>query len=132
MTFREKSTVAQFAAIVLVYGFVAIRYWGAPLTGVRAIEILISITVLMILIMVPAHIAFAIQQRPENADERDAAVNVRGTRNAYAALGFGFWCLLMMIVFKTPYGLLFGAALAVGALAELVRLGSQLYYYRFG
>ncbi len=82
--------------------------------------------------MVPAHIAFAIHKRPENADERDAGVKVRGARNGYAVLGLGFWCVLMMIVLKTPYPVLFGAALAVGALAELVRLGSQLYYYQLG
>jgi hypothetical protein len=132
MTFREKSTAAQFAAILLVYGCVAIHYWGQPLAGGKPIVILIGITIWMILIIVPAHIAFAVQRRPESPDERDAVVNVRGTRNGYAALGLGFWCILMMIVLKTSYGLLFGAALAVGALAELVRLGSQLYYYRFG
>jgi hypothetical protein len=132
MSFREKSTVAQIAAILLVYGFFAARYWGHPLTHGAPVAILIGITVCMILITVPAHIAFAIQKRPEKTDERDTVVHVRGTRNGYLALGAGVWVVLLMIMFQTSYGLLFCAALGVFALAELVRLGSQLYYYRFG
>jgi hypothetical protein len=132
MTFREKSTVAELAAILLVYGFFAARYWGQPLTDDAPVVILISITVGTTFIIIPAQIAFAILRRPEKPDERDVAVEVRGARNAYVALGLGVWCVLFMIVFQTPYGMLFRAALGVFALAELVRLGSQLYYYRFG
>lgn len=132
MTFREKSAVAQIAAILLVYGFFAIRYWDRTLAHGAPAAILIGITVCMILISVPAHIAFAIHRRPEKPDERDAVVQVRGTRNGYLALGAGMWGVLLMIMLQTSYGLLFCAALGVFALAELVRLGSQLYYYRFG
>ena len=132
MTFREKSAAAQIAAILLVYGCFAVRYWDRPLAHGAPAAILIGITICMILISVPAHIAFAIHRRPEKPDERDAIVEVRGTRNAYLALGVGVWGVLLMILFKTSYGLLFCAALGVFALAELVRLGSQLYYYRFG
>jgi hypothetical protein len=132
MTFREKSTVAQIAAILLVYGFFAVRFWGQPLTHGAPAAILIGITVCMILISVPAHIAFAIQRKPEKPDERDAVVEVRGTRNGYFALGVGVWIILFMIMLQTSYGLLFCAALGAFALAELVRLGSQLYYYRLG
>lgn len=132
MTFREKSTVVQIAAILLVYGFFAARCWGHPLPYGASLGILIGITVCMILIMVPAHIALAIQRKPEKPDERDSIVAVRGTRNAYFTLGVGVWIVLFMIMLQTSYGLLFCAAMGTFALAELVRLGSQLYYYRFG
>ena len=132
MTYQEKSAVAQIAAILLVYGCFAVRYWDQPLTHGALAAILIGITVCMILISVPAHIAMAIHRRPEKPDERDAVVQVRGTRNGYLALGAGMWGVLLLIMLQTSYGLLFCAALGVFALAELVRLGSQLYYYRFG
>jgi ABC-type phosphate/phosphonate transport system permease subunit len=132
MTFREKSIVAQFVAIVLVYGFFAFHYWGQPLTHYHPAAIVIGIGICMTLITVPVHIAFAIFRRPEKLDERDAAVDVRGTRNAYRVLGASLWCILMLIMFHLSYELLFVVALGTFALAELVRLGSQFYYYRFG
>ena len=44
----------------------------------------------------------------------------------------GVWCVLLLTIAQQPPGLLFYALLGVFALAELVRLGSQLFYYRFG
>lgn len=132
MTFREKSTVAQIAAILLVYGVFAVRYWGQALTHGAPATILIGITVCMIFISVVAQIVFAIQKNIEKPDERDAIVEVRGTCNGYFALGTGVWVVVSMILMETSYGLLLYATMGTLAVAELVRLGSQLYYYRFG
>ncbi len=41
------------------------------------------------------------------------------------------WCVLFLTMAQVPYGLPFAATLGAFALAQLVRLGSQLFYYRF-
>ncbi len=59
-------------------------------------------------------------------------VELRGSRNAYRALAVGVWCVLLLAMAHTTYGELFYAIIGTFALAELIRLGSQLIYYRFG
>jgi hypothetical protein len=137
MSFRQKSLAAQMIAILLVYGFYGARFyqaqlWRLPLTTVPAVATLIGIGILMILIAVVAHVAIAIRTRPELPDERDSAAELRGARNAYRALAVLVWCILLLSLMHSSHAVLFYAILAAFALAELVRLGSQLLYYRFG
>jgi hypothetical protein len=131
MAFREKSIAAQMAAILLIYGFYGVRLWGKPLTPIGATAALISITILVILINVASHIAIRIYSKPEPPDERDQAIDLRGSRNGYAALAAGVWGVLFLAIGHVPYDQLFYAIMGVFALAELVRLGSQLLYYRW-
>jgi hypothetical protein len=133
MTFREKSIAVQIAAILVVYAYFGTRYWGQLLTGKGAFAVLMGITFYMIAIMVVAHIIIAVRRRPEKPDERDRVVKLRGSRNAYGVLATGVWCvLLLLIMTNAPHSLLFVAMMGAFALSELVRLGSQLVYYRFG
>lgn len=140
-TFREKSIVVQIVSILAVYGYFGVRLWGfwdrpsnasAVAGAVTAIGALIGITVCMIIIGVAAHIALALYAKPETPDERDRVVGLRGSRNAYGALAAGVWCVLLLAIAGVPHGALFYAIMGAFALAELVRLGSQLIYYRIG
>jgi hypothetical protein len=131
MGFREKSLAAQVAAILVVYIYYGLRLWGKPLTPISATATLIGITILMILILIAAHIAIRFFSRPELPDERDHVIALRGSRNGYNVLVAGVWCVLLLSIIHAPYGYLFLAINAAVALAELVRLGSQLFYYRF-
>ena len=130
--FREMSIVAQIVAIVAVSAFYGVRYWGQRFTPVTATGVLIGMTALMIIIGIVAHAAIRIWAAPEKPDERDLLVDLRGSRNAFQAMAAGVWCVLLLTIAQQPPGLLFYALLGVFALAELVRLGSQLFYYRFG
>ncbi len=136
MTFREKSIVAQIAGIVLVYGCYGVRLWGRPLTRLDALATLIGITVWMLIISVVFHVTIAAYAksygRLERIDERDRRVVLRGARNAYIVLAAGIWCVIVLALAQVPYGALFYAAMGIFAVAELVRLGSQLLYYRLG
>jgi len=130
-------SAVQIVAIVAVYGYYGVRLWGVPLTPIRATATLIGMTILMILIGIASHILIAVRTRPERADERDEVVELRGARNAYRALAAGLWCVLLLFLAHSflglpSQGLLFYAIMAAFALAELVRLGSQLLYYRLG
>ncbi len=130
MTFREKSAIVQIAAIVLAYGIVGLRLWGHPLTLPGAIAALFIMTVLMIVIVAAAHMALVLSRTPEQTDERDTMVALRGARNGYYALAAGVWCVLMLTITARPYSLLLLATMGAFVLAELVRLVSQLVYYR--
>jgi hypothetical protein len=132
MTYREKSIAAQFVAIFVVYGYYGARLWGRALTPAVAIATLVGITVLMILISIAFHIAIRLSAKPEKRDERDATVGMWGTRNAYWVLTVGVWCVLFLAMIQTSSELIFFAIMGAFALAELVRLGSQLAYYRLG
>jgi hypothetical protein len=131
MAFREKSIVAQMAAILLVYSYYAVRLWGEPLTPVAATAALIGITILMILIGIASHIAIARYSRPERPDERDLVIARRGSQNAYGTLAAGIWCILLLTISHAPYAILFYSIMGAVAVAELVRLGSQLFFYQF-
>jgi len=136
MGFREKSILSQIVAILVVYGFYGARLWGRPLTHQNAIATLIGITVWMIVVSIVFHVTIAAYARSyrklERLDERDRLVALLGSRNAYRILGAGVWCIIVLAIANVPHGLLFYAAMGVFALAELVRLGSELLYYRHG
>ena len=132
VTFREKSLAIQIAAILLVYGVFAVHYWHQPLTRAHIISALIAGTILMIIITGIAHFAVATRHQPEDLDERDRLVALRGSRNAYVVLAVTIWGVLLLALAKTPPEALFIIILATFSLAELVRLGSQLVYYRHG
>lgn len=132
MTFREKSAWVCIAAILLVYGCYAFKLWGAPLRPLDAIGALVGSTVLMILITVAAHIAIALRTRPEKLDERDQLVALRSARNAFYVLATGVWAVMYLAIASPQPILLAYAAMSAFVLAELVRLASQVVYYRLG
>ncbi len=139
-TFREKSIVVQIAMILAVYGFFGVRLWGfwdqpsmssAAAGSIVFVVTLIAITICMIIIGIASHVALVLYARSETSDERDRVIGLRGSRNAYGVLVVGIWCVLYLAIADIPHGALLYAIMGVFALAELVRLGSQLVYYRF-
>lgn len=139
-TFREKSIVVQIVSILVVYGFFGVRLWGfwdqpsmsSAAAGVVMVFALVGITVCMIIIVIASYVALAFYARPETPDERDRVIGLRGSRNAYGVLAVGIWCVLYLAIAGVPHGALLYAIMGAFALAELVRLGSQLFYYRLG
>jgi hypothetical protein len=132
MSFREKGAWVQIVAILLVYGFYGAQLLGSTPTPMGAIVMLIGSTILMILISIAGHTAIAMFSRPEGVDERDQLVALRGTRNGFHALAAGVWCVIFLAIASPRPVLLAYAALGAFVLAELVRLVSQVVYYRTG
>lgn len=130
MTYREKSAAASIAAIVLVYGFYAIRLLGAPLTPFPAVAALIGSTILIVVILVPIHVVFALKARPEAVDERDRLVQLRSVRNGHYVLAACAWTVALLALTSPPPVLLAYALVGGFAVAEVVRYASQLVYYR--
>jgi hypothetical protein len=135
MSFRQKSIVIQIASILLVYGFFGARawgYWNRPASGLVSVVLLVSVTICMILISIVGHIVISIRTKLEKPDERDQIVSLRGFRNAYQAVAIGVWCTLFLAIVNVPHGLVFFVLMGMFAVSELVRLGSELFYYRLG
>jgi hypothetical protein len=139
-TFREKSIMVQIVSILTVYGFFGVRLWGfwdqpsmsSAAAGAITAFALIGITICMIIIGIVSHVALVFYARPETPDERDRVIGLRGSRNAYGVLTVGIWCVLYLAITGVPHGALLYAIMGAFALAELIRLGSQLLYYRLG
>jgi hypothetical protein len=138
--FREKSLVVQIVSILAVYGFLGVRLWGfwdqpslsSAAAGAIMVFALIGITICVGVIQIASHVALAFFGRFETPDERDRVIGLRGSRNAYGALAVGIWCVLYLAITGIPHGALLYAIMGAFALAELIRLGSQLVYYRLG
>jgi hypothetical protein len=136
MTYREKSAAASIAAIVLVYGFYAIRLLGAagllvtPLAPLVAVKALIGSTIVLVIILTAIHIVIVARARREAVDERDRIVGLRSVRNGYYALAACLWGVAMLALTARPPVLLAYALVAGFAVAEVVRYASQLVYYR--
>lgn len=131
MTFREGSAALTVGAVLAGFGLFAwqvMQIGGAGGFAVGVISALALITVLAI----AGHIVLAIAHRPEKEDERDRAIDLRSTRNAYIVI-----CVLTWLApwFAIVTGNAFLAAMSfLGSflVAEFVRVASRLYYYRIG
>jgi hypothetical protein len=130
MTFREKSALATILAMLVVYGFYAVKLWGTVVSPTQAAGALIGSTFLMIIIAIVAHIGIAIRTRPEAADERDKMVELRSARNAYRVLAVGAWCVILLAIASTSPVMLAYGLMGAFVVAEIVKLASALVYYR--
>ena len=65
-------------------------------------------------------------------DERDRSFHVRGTHYAYYPLVVGIWINIFLIFSGVSQAQQLNLLLAIVVVAELVRIGAQLYLYRRG
>ena len=139
MSFREKIHWVTLATMTLAFGWYFFTFpWsvaGGPVGMGATLGLLVPLVIGIILVMSIATAVFAIRSPGEvnlKEDERDRAIHVRGTHYAYYPLVVGVW----LIIFGHFYGLgsavLLNLLLATVVVAELIRIGSQLYYYRKG
>jgi hypothetical protein len=131
-TFRELSVLAQFVGLLLVLGYFGARLWGKVPSAPAIMTALIGAAATLIIISVALHIAIRVYAKPEPLDERDIAFAHRGTRNAYYVLAAGTWTSLVLATASALQPHFFYLVVGTLVAAELVRLGSQLFYYRRG
>ncbi len=139
MAYHEKVTWAALAANFLVwlpyFFYVAWLFaWGTytPAAGLFA---LVGAIVLVSLLSIVIYVGVVRRTPKEPADERDAAIASRATRNAYYVV----LALLALFVFSpvwweqlVPPGLTHQLLLGCYVVAETVRLASRCWYYRRG
>ena len=139
MSFREKTHWAAFLALAVAFGWYFTAYpWAMVSTdaGVAAVAgMLVPVTIIIVAVMAATATFFAIRA-PKDAnlkeDERERSIHVRGTHLAYYPLVLGAWINMIAIFYRFSPGVYLNLLMATVVVAELVRVGSQLYFYRRG
>lgn len=94
-SFREKTALASLLTTVAVYGPYFVYVFGQFARGTPAVIAMsgafIVAVALQTILMVVAHVIFALHGRPEGKDERDLAIEARSFRYAYIAFAGGAW-----------------------------------------
>ncbi|MBK6708663.1 MAG: hypothetical protein IPG54_14840 [Sphingomonadales bacterium] len=139
MSFREKMHWIAFVALLLAFGWYFLTYpWSIVHTpeGVGAVAgMLVPVTIFIIGLMTVLSAAIAIRS-PKDAnikeDEREKNIHLKGTHMAYYPLVLGVWANLFAIFHHISAAGRLNLLIATVVIAELVRVGAQLYYYRRG
>lgn len=147
LSYQEKSILGSLLAMVIVYGYYfanALRHAGEPEFGGGGIGRLIFAVIAIIVIQIVYHIILALDSRPEPKDERDVLIECKAYRNGYFALATGAFLVIGGVIMAvlardaaptriivTPF-LIVNLVLLFMVLAELVKLLTQLFYYRRG
>lgn len=139
MAFREKVHWVALVAMAVAFGRYFLVYpWqivDSP-AGVWAMAgLLVPVTIAIIVAMTVATAIFAIRNPAEvdlKEDERDRSFHVRGTHFAYYPLVLGVWLNIFLGFWGIAQAQQLNLLLAAVVVAELVRIGSQIYLYRRG
>ena len=147
MSFQEKSAWGLLLGIALVSVFyfpAALRIVAAVPEGTQSAASLITISILGVIAIVVIEIVYhgliASLSTDTGRDERDALINLKAERNGGFALGFGLFWLVGHIVIQSvvqAYAVPEAMEIVVYILialtaSEVVKLMSQLWYYRVG
>lgn len=139
MTFNEKIHWAAFLALVAAFGWYFLSYpWQIIDTpaGVGAVAgMLVPVAIIIIAVMTLTAAFFAIRAPKDvniKEDERERTIHMRGTHLAYYPLVLGVWANMIAMFWRLSVGEHLNLLIATVVVAELVRVGSQLYFHRRG
>jgi hypothetical protein len=139
MSFREKIHWASFLALAAAFGWYFVTYpWEIVETaaGVGAVAgMLVPVTIIIVAVMSLSAGYFAIRTPNEahlKEDERERIIHIRGTHLAYYPLVLGVWANMIAMFYRLSVAEHLNLLIATVVTAELVRVGSQLYFYRRG
>jgi hypothetical protein len=139
MSFREKIHWVAFPSLLLAFGWYFLNYpWAIANTrsGLwAAVWMLIPVTIIFVVPMVIGTAYFAIRSPKEanlKEDEREKIIHLRGTNIAYYSLVLGVYANIFAMINGLQFGFSVNVLLATLVISELIRVGSQLYYYRRG
>ncbi|MGB5076553.1 MAG: hypothetical protein WBO17_03635 [Sphingorhabdus sp.] len=139
MSFREKMHWVTFSTMVITFGWYFSSYpWSLATTpaSIWAAGGMLFVLCLAIIVIMTIASAFLAIRSPSEAtmkeDERDRSIHVRGTHLAYYPLVIGIWINIAMVFYGTAQAIQLNLLLGTVVLAELVRIGSQIYLYRRG
>ena len=144
LSYQEKSILGSLITIVVVYGY----YFAAVLRDAGQPEFnlgrLVLAVIAIIVIEIVYHIVLAIESKPEPKDERDILIASKAYRNAYFLLATGAFLVIACVIMAglardaaptriivTPF-ITVNLVLFFMVLAELMKLLTQLFYYRRG
>jgi hypothetical protein len=139
MSFREKIHWVSFIVIAVTFGWYFLTLPTAAASGSAGLweaAGLLLLPVLGIIIAMTITTAIFAIRNPREAtlrpDERDHDFHVRGTHLAYYPLIAGTWLCIGLIFGGLSQISLLKVLLGTVVAAELVRIGSQIWFYRKG
>jgi hypothetical protein len=138
MSFREKSAWISFVTILLVFG---IYFWHAMGVFIGSVDfgavfpVQAGLIAAFVVLQVVLHIVLTIQA-PKEAwtprDERERLIDMRATRVAFQVLVIGALAGVGTIHLTTSRWVVSQVVLLAIVVAELVRFGGQIVYFRRG
>lgn len=151
MSYKEKTIWLSLVILVFTWGY----YWltlaelaqHQSLNQLIIKDLLKSVILLTILLEVVLHIILAIINHKDantGDDERDKLISLRSTQHAYIILSIGIAIAVFYTIAPALNSFIFPASefayhekivqivLLFMVLAEVIRLSSQLFYYRRG
>lgn len=138
MPLREKYAILFVCINSLVFGLYFSQVWNLNL--LQAFPLFIALLVLTIVLSIVGTIAISLSHSPisevEEAapsfDERDRQVNLLSSRNAYFFIAPALVLLMIILIAGLAIPKVVHLGLAILIIAELVKNGSQVFYYHFG
>ena len=142
MSYKEKSLIASMGVTLLLFGW---YFYGAfSNLSLNQEPQLSTIIVLIVLVIISEGIIqsfVALKNKSLLEDERDKLIERISYRYSYGFLSVCIWFLMVQIlldtwfdnhlILTTPFGI-FHFLLLFFVLSEVIRFGTQLYYYRKG
>jgi hypothetical protein len=139
MSFREKIHWLAFVGLIAAFGWYFFSYpWeivDTPKGMYAAVWMLLPVSIIFLVPMIAGAAFFAIRSPKEadmKEDEREKGIHLRGTYLAYYPLAIGVQLNVFVLINGYNYGYVVTILVATLVVAELIRVGSQLYYYRRG
>lgn len=136
MSFREKSAWISFITILLIFGA---YFWRVAqvLRGEARFpfEIAVAFLIAFVLVEIAAHIVVGLQA-PKDVrapqDERERLIEMRATRVAFQVLVLGALAGVGTMHLTQSVWVMSQAVLLAIVVAELVKFGGQILYFRRG
>ncbi|MBB6427608.1 hypothetical protein [Sphingopyxis sp. JAI128] len=139
MSFREKIHWVTLVTMILAFGWYFLVYpWrivASPAGVMATAGMLVPVTIAIIVAMTVATAFLAIRSPREvhaREDERDRGIHMRGTHFGYYPLVVGIWINIFLIFWGIGQAEQLNLMIATLVVAEIVRIGTQLYLYRRG
>lgn len=137
MAFREKIHWVTLVTMIAAFGWYFLVYpWqiaDSPAGVWATAGLLIPVTIAIIVAMTAATAFIAIRSPGDTdarRDERDRSFDRAGTHYAYYPLVVGIWITIFLIFWGISQAQQLNLILATLVIAEIVRIGTQLYLYR--
>ncbi|NJM49727.1 MAG: hypothetical protein HC843_01565 [Sphingomonadales bacterium] len=128
-----------FLSLLAGFGWYFLHYpWAVANSKIgmlTSVWMLIPVTIIFLIPMIAGTAFFAIRSPKEanlKEDEREKIIHLKGTHAAYYPLVLGVWANIFALINGLAFGWSVNILMATLVLAELVRVGAQLYYYRRG
>lgn len=139
MSFREKIHWVALVGLIAAFGWYFSNYpWeivATPKGMYSAVWMLLPVAIIFLVPMIAGATFFAIRSPKEadmKEDERERGIHLRGTHLAYYPLAIGVQLNIFALINGYKNGYVVTIRVATLVVAELIRVGSQLYYYRRG